>query len=134
MNNENMDGYNNLNNMGKSNNINNPTNVTMPNYGTQNNMQNGQNYYANQNMNGYNLNQNTNNMSRKWNKEAIASIVCSAVSLLIFWWLAIAGIGSGIRAIMEIRKKNEKGMVLAILGIVIGIASVTLYYYFKFMQ
>ena len=64
---------------------------------------------------------------KKTNKNAIISLVCSIVSIVIFWWLSIVGISTGILALKEIKTKNEKGTGLAIAGIVIGIIGVTLY-------
>ena len=71
---------------------------------------------------------------KKTNKNAIISLVCSIVSIVIFWWLSYAGIGSGILALKEIKKNNEKGKVLAIAGIVIGVISNILYFYFMFTK
>jgi len=67
----------------------------------------------------------------KWNKNAILSVVCSAISIIIFWWLAFCGIGFGANALREIKTTNEKGKILSIIGIIIGIISVILYGYFK---
>lgn len=65
---------------------------------------------------------------KNFSKDAIVATVFSAIGLIIFWWLGIAGIGMGIRAITNIKKNNEKGMALAIIGIVIGCADVVLYF------
>ena len=61
------------------------------------------------------------------NINAIISIICSGVSLLIFWWLSAIGIGLGIRSLKEIKVKNEKGIVLSFIGIILGMISLTLY-------
>ena len=77
---------------------------------------------------------NTNTEQPKTNKNAIYAITFSCVSIVIFWWLSYAGIGSGILALKEIKKNNEKGKVLAIAGIVIGVISNILYFYFMFTK
>ena len=66
---------------------------------------------------------------KKLNKNAIYSIVCSIISIFIFWWLSIAGLGFGIRALKEIKTTNEKGKTLAIIGIIIGAIGVLFYFY-----
>lgn len=68
---------------------------------------------------------------RKTNKNAIYAFVFSLVSLVIFWWLGPVGIGCGIRALQEIKNSEEKGKVLAILGIVIGVIGLGIYFYLK---
>lgn len=68
---------------------------------------------------------------RKTNKNAIYSCVFSIVSLVIFWWLGPLGIGCGIRALQQIKNSEEKGKVLAILGIIIGVIELGLYFYLK---
>lgn len=67
----------------------------------------------------------------KTNKFAIYSIVCSAVSIFILWWLSLAGIGYGIKALKDIKETGKKGKILAIIGILLGIISITLFYGFK---
>lgn len=62
-------------------------------------------------------------------KEALISVICSVVSIFIFWWLSCVGIGLGIRALRNIKNTNEKGKVLAIIGIVIGVIALGLYFY-----
>jgi hypothetical protein len=90
---------------------------------------------ANATMNGNSEENVTNNSSsdgkRKFNKNAICSIAFSIISLFIFWWLSLAGIGTGITALSEIKKTNEKGKVLAIIGITIGVIGEILYWYFQ---
>lgn len=74
---------------------------------------------------------NENNISlqtRKINKFAIYSIISSFVSLFLFWWLASIGIGYGIKSLKDSKEKGEKGRILAILGIIIGIISISLYF------
>ena len=66
--------------------------------------------------------------SGKYNGNAIASLVCSIVSLLIFWWLAAFALGDGIYALRQIKNTNEKGKGLAIAGIVISSISLVLYF------
>lgn len=63
------------------------------------------------------------------NKTAIYSCIFSIVSWFIFWWLGPLGIGLGIRALNEIKTKEEKGKTLAIIGIVIGAIGLGLYFY-----
>ena len=75
-------------------------------------------------------NSNNGSVKPKVNKNAIYSIVCSSVSIFIFWWLSIAGISTGILALKEIKEKNERGKALAIIGIVIGVIGLTLYWYY----
>ena len=69
------------------------------------------------------------NGKQKTNKNAIYSIVFSLVSMVIFWWLSLAGISTGVMALREIKSKNEKGKGLAIAGIIIGVIGVVLYIY-----
>ena len=64
------------------------------------------------------------------NKNAIYSCICSIISLFVFGWLGAIGIGLGIRSLNEIKTKNEKGKILAIIGIIIGLISLVLYFYF----
>ena len=66
---------------------------------------------------------------KKFNKNAICSIICSIISIVIFWWLSIAGLGFGIKALKEIKKTNEKGKLLAIVGIIIGTIGILIYFY-----
>ena len=40
---------------------------------------------------------------------AIASLVAAAVSMVVFWWLAIVGLGFGARAILISFHKANKG-------------------------
>lgn len=68
------------------------------------------------------------------NKNAIYSLIFSAVSFFIFWVLAPCGIGLGIRALMDIKKTGEKGKVLAILGMILGVISMTLYFATRIMN
>lgn len=102
---------------------------------------NNENNNLNQNINNVQTNasyqqtniqaQNGNNLplrTRKINKFAIYSIISSSVSLIIFWWLASAGIGYGIKSLKDTKVNGEKGKVLAILGIIIGIISISLYF------
>ena len=77
---------------------------------------------------------NTNTEQPKTNKNAIYAIAFSCVSIVIFWWLSYAGIASGILALKEIKKNNEKGKGLAIAGIVIGVIGNILYFYFMFTK
>lgn len=63
------------------------------------------------------------------NKNAIYSCVFSIVSLFVFWWLGPVGLGLGIRSLNEIKTNEEKGKVLAIIGIAIGIIDLGLYFY-----
>lgn len=75
--------------------------------------------------------QSANNVSiqtRKTNKNAIISLVCSTVSLFIFWWLAFVGIGLGIRALNEIKTTGEKGKTLVIISIILAVICAVLYF------
>lgn len=63
------------------------------------------------------------------NKEAICSCILSIISLFIFWWLGAIGLGLGIRALNEIKNKQESGKVLAIIGIIVGVLSIGLFVY-----
>ena len=65
----------------------------------------------------------------KFNVSAILSVVFSVISIFVVWMLGPIGIGVGIRALREIKEKNEKGKVLAIIGIIIGAISLGLYLY-----
>ena len=65
----------------------------------------------------------------KFNTHAIYSCVFSIVSLFIFWWLCPIGLGLGIRALNEIKTKQEKGKALAIIGIIVGTIGLGLYFY-----
>lgn len=66
--------------------------------------------------------------SSKVNKNAIGSIVCSVVSIFIFWWLAVAGVGLALNALREIKNTGEKGKVLAIIGLIISACGLILYW------
>ena len=66
--------------------------------------------------------------TRKIHKSAIISLVCSVVSLFIFWWLAFVGIGLGIRALNEIKTTGEKGKTLVIISIILAIICAILYF------
>ena len=66
---------------------------------------------------------------KKFNTNAICSCIFSIVSLFIFWWLGPIGLGLGIRALNEIKTKQEKGKALAIIGIIIGAIGLGLYFY-----
>lgn len=68
-----------------------------------------------------------------WNKNAIISLVCSIISLVIFWWLSFVAIGCGVTALKEIKEKEEKGKALAIAGIVIGVIDIALYFVGRFL-
>lgn len=65
---------------------------------------------------------------KQTNKNAIISIICSCVGLIIFWWLGIVGIILGARSLKEIKQNNEKGNILAIIAIVIGAIDVILFF------
>ncbi len=82
-------------------------------------------------MNNYNMQNSINNgvVKQKMNKNAILSIIFSIVSMFIFWWLSLVGISTGVVALREIKVKNEKGKVLAIIGIAIGAIGEILYWY-----
>ena len=68
---------------------------------------------------------------RKMNANAIYSCIFSIVSLFIFWWLGPVGLGLGIKALNEMKTKQEKGKVLAIIGIVVGTIGLGLFIYGK---
>ena len=65
---------------------------------------------------------------KQTNKNAIYDLIFSGVSYFIFWFLAACGLGLGIRALTEIKKTGEKGKILAILGMILGVISLTLYF------
>ena len=77
-----------------------------------------------QSNNNANVNANPTNQtvvnSDGYNKTAITGLVCSIVSLFIFWWLGIVGLSSGITALKQISNTGEKGKAMAIIAIVIG--------------
>ena len=54
------------------------------------------------------------------NINAICSLIFSIVCYFIFWWLSLAAIGIGIRALQEIKEGNHKGKLLAYAGIGLG--------------
>lgn len=62
-------------------------------------------------------------------KYGILSIVCGIVSYFILWWLAIAGLGFGIKSL-----KAGKEKTLGILGIIISGIAVCLYFGSKIMN
>ena len=70
-----------------------------------------------------------NNQKKETNKKAKYSLICSLISLFIFWWLAIVGISYGFLALKEINSTNEKGKGLAITGILFGILNCCLYFF-----
>lgn len=65
---------------------------------------------------------------RKMNKNAIYSIICSVICLFIFWWLSLAGISLGVQALKQIKETNEKGKILAYIGIILGSVSFVMYW------
>lgn len=83
-----------------------------------------------------NMNQiNTNNKAKSgMNQNAIISCIFSVVAIFIFGWLAYVGLGLGISAVAEIKKKKEKGMVFAIIGIIIGFVGTVLNIYGMMMR
>lgn len=122
--------YNNISNNSVSNN--NDSNCNMNNGFNATNMinNNNGNNYSNLNNNGNIQNNIDNNIAKKTiNKNAILSITFSLISMFIFWWLSLAGISAGVIALREIKAKNQKGKILAIIGIIIGIISEGLYWY-----
>lgn len=66
---------------------------------------------------------------KKFNTNAICSCIFSIVSFFIFWWLGPIGLGLGIRALNEIKTKQEKGKALAIIGIIVGTLGLGIYFY-----
>lgn len=71
---------------------------------------------------------------KKFNTNAIYSCIFSIVSLFIFWWLGPIGLGLGIRALNEIKTKQEKGKALAIIGIIVGTIGLGLYFYVRIIS
>lgn len=67
---------------------------------------------------------------KKTNKNAICSLVFAIISYFVFWWLAIGSIVLGIKALNEIKVQDEKGKPLAIMGIILGIIAIILYFVF----
>lgn len=92
---------------------------------------NQNNINSNNLSNDYNMQNRVNNdvVKQKTNKNAILSIVFSIVSMFTFWWLSLVGISTGVVALREIKTQNEKGKVLAIIGIIIGAIGEILYWY-----
>ena len=66
---------------------------------------------------------------KKINKTAIISVILSTISFFVFGWLGIIGFSLGICSLKEIKQKNEKGKMLAIIGSIGGIISFALYIY-----
>lgn len=62
-------------------------------------------------------------------KYGILSITCGIISYFIFWWLAFAGIGFGIRSL-----KTGEGKILGILGIIISSIAGCLYFGLKIIN
>ena len=63
-------------------------------------------------------------------KSALASFICSLVSLFIFWWLGIIGVILGATSICRYEGDlNERSTVVgfSVAGIVIGAVSIILY-------
>lgn len=77
---------------------------------------------------------NNSQVSNRVNKNAKYSLICSIVCIFIFWWLGIAGVIYGITALGQIKQTNEKGKILAIFGIVLGAASVILFFCVKVLN
>lgn len=69
--------------------------------------------------------------AKKLNKTAIYSCIFSIISWFIFWWLGPIGIGLGIRSLKEMKVNNEKGKILAIIGIILGAIGLSIYLYTK---
>lgn len=120
-----------------NNNMNNSMNDNI-NHNMNNNMSNSINNHMNNNVNGEinsNINSSNNQFyntannitNNKYNKNAIYSIIFSSVSIIIFWWLSLAGISLGFVALKHIKQSGEKGKILAYLGIVIGFIALFLF-------
>lgn len=67
------------------------------------------------------------------NRSGLLSVIFGGVSIFIFWFLAIAAIGAGARAITEARRLKSTGvdvrstMTMGILGAALGVVSLILY-------
>lgn len=64
----------------------------------------------------------------KKNKDGIWAIVFSLISLVIFGWLSIAGVGMAISGLKK-AKAGEGGKVTSIIGLIISIIALALYLY-----
>lgn len=63
-------------------------------------------------------------------KSAVASFICSLVSLFIFWWLGVIGVILGVTSICRYDGDfNERNAVVgfSVAGTVIGAVSIILY-------
>ena len=113
----------NQNSMPMNNNVNNEYNHA--NMNSNNDMQN--NSYPNNNVE-TNNNAPTYQVKQEFNWTTIGGIACGIISLFIFWWLSLAGISIEIKALKDINDNNQKGKIVAYIGLFVCSASAALYY------
>ena len=73
-------------------------------------------------------------VDNKINKNAIFSVICVAISYFWFWWLASIGVALGMQAYREIKAGKGKGLVIAIIGVVVGTLFLGIYFVAKIME
>ena len=104
------------NSMPMNNNVNNEYNHA--NMNSNNDMQN--NSYPNNNVE-TNNNAPTYQVKQEFNWTTIGGIACGIISLFIFWWLSLAGISIEIKALKDINDNNQKGKIVAYIGLFVCI-------------
>lgn len=93
------------------------------------NINNNQNYSnSNSEINNSNYNTSSYQEKQEFNWTTVGGIACGVVAMFIFWWLAFAGLSIEIKALKDIKEKNQKGKIVAYIGIAICGACVILYF------
>ena len=66
-------------------------------------------------------------VKQDFNMMTISGIICGIVSLFIFWWLALLGLSWEIKMLKDIKEKNQKGKIVAYMGISLCGSSLIMY-------
>ena len=77
--------------------------------------------------NNSNVNFGNNQIKQEFNVMTISGIACGIVSLFIFWWLALLGLSWEIKTIKDIKEKNQKGKIVAYIGVSLCGSSLIMY-------
>ncbi len=98
----------------------------------------------NKNINDYNISNINNNLQnniysvsypkkQEFNWLTLVGILCGIVSIFVFWWLSSVGLSLEIKALNEIKNKNQKGRIIAFMGISLCSANLLLYIIFNIL-
>lgn len=74
-----------------------------------------------------NMNFRNSQVKQDFNMMTISGIICGIVSLFIFWWLALLGLSWEIKMLKDIKEKNQKGKIVAYMGISLCGSSLIMY-------